>query len=317
MGSQSSVVDPLAEAWAKPDREEKRDGGVGSSFQWVGHDKALGTYGEKELMELFDRFLFPRLKEEFDREGFLFTLDTSDAFSHVLTVSHKKLLRRSMPADAEFLLKMFIRRNKLDWHSLHPLQPLNRCAAFDAWIALLPKEHADIRLPFDALRRDLAITEIQYTYLQNPLRPFRPDRPQLPNQRYPGLGVGGPFMKMVASAAKSQHRDLVLNYPEAFHNAYIYNVKAGMRFLSPHAEAFFQLILQDLAAEIKSDFCGVAWAMYNGDVSFGNVRFVWPLWEMVLPVASDVVKFLKQTEELVERLKAIEPRPKFTIVRTN
>ncbi len=51
----------------------------------------LGAYSRKDLVSLFDKFLFPSLAPLFPRDGFIFNVDTHDPFVHEVSISHRLL----------------------------------------------------------------------------------------------------------------------------------------------------------------------------------------------------------------------------------
>jgi hypothetical protein len=81
----------------------------------------------------------------------------------------------------------------------------------------------------------LKITVIEWLAMQNPDASFTDDRPQLPGQTHPGLHVAKQLMQMVFELARKQGRDALLNFPEHFHNAWLYS-RRGLFFLNPAFE---------------------------------------------------------------------------------
>lgn len=208
---------------------------------------------------------------------------------------------------------MFVRRLTFDWHTLS----VEDDACFAEWLSMLPEEHRDWRTPMQSLSRNLMASCMEYVYLQNPLAQFDARRPQLPNQRYPGLGIGKQFLQMIQSAAKRHGRDLIINRPEAFHNALMYN-RHGLRYLSPHCQAYFELMLEDLGPAIEADFAGVSWAVYEGRLRFRGKPCKWPMWDQVSPVAESLARFIHDSEPLIQQLKRLTrelspAQPLFTI----
>jgi hypothetical protein len=106
-----------------------------------------------------------------------------------------------------------------------------------------------------------------------------------------------------------------------------------MRFLSPHCEAFFEILCEvpsllcylyfyshreglqkDLSKEIGEDFAAVAHACFSGDVLARGQPFVWPLWEMAFPLSERTTKWLKHSSTLVDALKQqTKDRPFFSL----
>jgi len=272
-----------------------------------GHDLFLNIYTKEDLMSRFFRYLYPKLSKEFDREGFIFTLDSSDPFVHSLSVTHKKLGRRSIENDgpSSFILKLFVKRAvQWDWKTMHLFSAVAKpCEAFNEFMGELPEKDRDIHAPFEGLKHMMDCSILEYVYLQNPLKDFTEERKQLPNQKHPGLGVGKEFMKLVVSAGKDHKRDLLINYPEQFHNAFIYYFKAGMTFLSPHCQAFFELMVEDLTSTLRDDFAGVAWAVFENRLYYKDIIVIWPSWEQVMPLSPTTKDFVKHNRSFIEHLK--------------
>ena len=274
----------------------------------------LGAWSKRDLMRLWERYLLPSLSPPFDRDKFVFEINADDPFVHEVSISHEALA--DMPPAGRFLVKLFARRKKFDWHELAVLQSTHRCAAFDAW--LLPGW--DLRAPFEgfSLERELQTTVLEFLFLQNPLGQFTEKRKQLPGQSYPGLGIGREMLSLISEAAVSKSRDFISQTPNYVHNALIYQ-RAGMRFLSPHCQAWFECLAEDLASELAQDFARVAHAVHEGKLLCGGVVVLWPLWEQALPVSTIAKSFMAAHATHVERIKKewdeAKKRPVFAIDR--
>jgi hypothetical protein len=225
----------------------------------------LSAYSKNELISSFDRFLLPKVQHLYPRDGFRFEIDVSDPFVHSASVSHRLL--DGMRPDGQFLLKIFVRRYKLDPLSIRVLHPTNRNACFDQWCKDMHQDLNQVKESMMGLPRDLDASGVEFLFMQNPLAQFTERRPQLPGQNFPGLGLGKEMLSLLANAGKKNHRDFLVENPAYIHNAIIYN-RAGMRFLSPHCEAFFEILLEDLAVEIEHEFAKVAEACHAGKILF-------------------------------------------------
>jgi hypothetical protein len=82
--------------------------------------------------------------------------------------------------------------------------------------------------------------------LQDPRARFTPERPRLPGQRWPGLGLARAFYALLARWAREWGKDAVLATPEYFHNALFYS--PAFRFLSPREQGRFEALRRDLAS---------------------------------------------------------------------
>lgn len=279
----------------------------------------LSSYTKEELEQGIDKFLLPKLEAQgYDKAGLTLDVDTSDPFVHVMTVSHKRL--EALPKNA-FLIKLFVRRRNMKWQEFRHLQPSSKWPAFEEWLSLLPEDLRDLRAPFSSspLAEHLEFIKasvLEYVFMQNPLRTFadRPERPKLPEQLYPSLGAGKEFGALVQYAAAQHERDMVLNYPECFHNAYIYN-RSGMRFLSPHVQALFEILVQDLAKDLEQDFAKTSWAIFEGKLRFRGKPALWVQWEQAFPISKFVRDFVLSMEHVKDQLlQATKPlQPLFSI----
>ena len=81
--------------------------------------------------------------------------------------------------------------------------------------------------------------------LQDPRALFTPERPRLPGQRFPGLGLARAFYALLARWAREWGKDAVLATPEYFHNAVFYS--PAFRFLSPREQGRFEALRRDLS----------------------------------------------------------------------
>jgi hypothetical protein len=100
---------------------------------------------------------------------------------------------------------------------------------FDTWLKNPAQEELP-ELEFDAL-------VIDWLLFQNPRESFSPDRPRLPGQQYPGLGIMRTAMSAILDFAKQIGKEAVVNIPEYYHNALLY--WPAFRFFSPNAEGEF------------------------------------------------------------------------------
>ena len=78
------------------------------------------------------------------------------------------------------------------------------------------------------LRREMALGElhvifIEWFLLQNPLADFTPDRPRLPGQQHPGLGIRDEVMEVLYAVARRLDLEAYLAKAKLFHNAFMYS----------------------------------------------------------------------------------------------
>ena len=108
--------------------------------------------------------------------------------------------------------------------------------------------------------REFKAIIIEWLLFQHPLGQFTPERPQLPGQVHPGLGVRDEYLEVLYAAAERLDIDAYLISAKLFHNALIYS--PAFFFISPHRQAEIMAILeagkgrsmQDLTLAIEGGF---------------------------------------------------------------
>ena len=98
---------------------------------------------------------------------------------------------------------------------------------------------------------------IEWLSLQNPKTDdFTSDKPQLPGQTKPGLGILNYCFEMMYEVARRISKDGFLDMPEYIHAAIMYARK--FKFFDPLYEAMIRAILRDLNSYSMSD---LSWGM--------------------------------------------------------
>ena len=128
----------------------------------------------------------------------------------------------------------------------------------------------------------LALLRIEWLLLQNPRATFTPERPALPGQRHPGLGLLQDIMALLVLACDRLQLDGLLFVPSHFHT-----IAQGknLRFLSPEDEG--------LIRAVRAALSGLPLARAGATVAAGRVvdaqtgrPFAWVPCPMVLPVTA-------------------------------
>ncbi len=134
---------------------------------------------------------------------------------------------------------------------------------------------------------------IQWLVLSDPDRPFSIDRPRLPGQERPGLGLLSECLSLLREVGREFPLDGVLDVPDHFHAALFYS--RAFRFLDPHAEGRFQAIARDLkgiplaiASEAVHEECLV-------DTATG-LPVPWDPAEQVMPLRDPLMRYLRSPE---------------------
>jgi hypothetical protein len=91
----------------------------------------------------------------------------------------------------------------------------------------------------------LSVLAVEWLSLQDPRAVFTRERPRLPGQTYPGLGLGRHLYARVLGWAAAWGKDGLVNVPAYFHNAKFY--APPFAFLDPAGQGRFEALRRDLA----------------------------------------------------------------------
>ncbi|KAJ1549623.1 hypothetical protein HK096_011262, partial [Nowakowskiella sp. JEL0078] len=157
---------------------------------------------------------------------------------------------------------------------------------------VLEKEEAKRVLEFldlsGILPTSLSFVCIEWVGMQNPCASFTKEHPKAPNQKYPGLGVAAKFSEVLIELSRHKStffiqqkiwcimlaylclmfadRDGLMNFPDHFHNAYLYR-KQGWIFINPAFEGYFRALCENLEQDIKRHGLSfISWAFLFGHI---------------------------------------------------
>ncbi len=216
----------------------------------------LGHYTEHQILHLLEKFgILPALK----KKGFanlIIDVEPLDPFAQALRIFNEK-------ADADNQLAEF-RLREVAFSS----QPLTGNAP-------------------------LTMLKIEWLMLQNPQAKFSPERPRLPGQRHPGLGLGKQAVQFLVHLAEAHQLAGVLNFPEFFHNAYLY--WEYFRYCDPRLKGIVLALRRDL---IELSLAELSWAIYLGCVNDANTgqTYEWQAGALVLPLDEKLKKHFGSAE---------------------
>jgi hypothetical protein len=131
--------------------------------------------------------------------------------------------------------------------------------------------------------RRMRMLFIQWLRLQDPSRAFTAERPALPGQDHPGLGVGREVMAMFLGMADRLEFAGIVSCPEFAHNAVLY--KRSFRFFDPAAQGRFEALATLVP---RSRLAELAWAVERGRVLDGltGEPLRWAREEMLCPTSA-------------------------------
>lgn len=143
--------------------------------------------------------------------------------------------------------------------------------------------------------------------LQDPRAPFTLEKPRLPGQRWPGLGLARAFYVLMTRWAREWGKDAVLATPEYFHNAVFYS--PAFRFLSPVEQGRFEALQRDLQALPVATASALVEAGRALDLVTDR-PFEWRPGLMVAPLG-DGLRLVLQSEEYRELARAAREAARF------
>ena len=126
----------------------------------------------------------------------------------------------------------------------------------------------------------LSFLAVHWLCLQDPRGRFTRERPRLPGQRYPGLGLGPRIYDLGLRWAAAWGKDGLVNVPEYFHNAVFYS--QVFRFVSARRQGRFEALARDLAGLPVGQ---ASLAVDAGRVLENGAPFQWEPGEMVAPLS--------------------------------
>ncbi|HKC59024.1 MAG TPA: histone deacetylase [Myxococcales bacterium] len=129
-------------------------------------------------------------------------------------------------------------------------------------------------------KREVAGEPVLYVHwltLRHPLARFSAQRPPLPDQQVPGLGLAREMATLFALMAERLGLAGVAFRPAAFHTAYA--GRAQLRFVDPVRQGRFEALVRDLAGV---PLAAATAAVASGQVLMGGQPYRWEPDEMVL-----------------------------------
>lgn len=117
---------------------------------------------------------------------------------------------------------------------------------------------------------------VNWLSLRNPRAHFSPQRPQLPGQEVPGLGLAREMSQMLALMARRLVLDGVAFRPSWYHMAYA--ARHSARFVTAERQGRFEALVRDLKA---FPLLEVTRALAEGRVLLNGAHYSWEPEEMV------------------------------------
>ncbi|MFO8056223.1 MAG: hypothetical protein R6V10_02875 [bacterium] len=140
---------------------------------------------------------------------------------------------------------------------------------------------------------EMSMIMVDFLLLQNPGEKFSRDRPPLPQQTHPGLGLLKELIPLVLEVVKESGRAGVLDVPEHFHGALFYS--KWFKFLDPDMEGRFRAMKRDLK---KHELFVVSECIFHDclmNLAVGE-RESWSPGEQILPISEVLLDYFDHPE---------------------
>lgn len=228
----------------------------------------LDFYSEQGVKLALDKYGYVKALKQKGFESIVIKIDTSDPFKHIFR------LYFNQPQPENMLVELFIRKQMF---------------------AANPVFESDIK------GKVFKLLYIEWFTLQNPTIPFSPDRPPLPSQIYPGLGMAKQALELFIVMCARLHCDGIMNIPERYHNAAIYSRR--FTYFNPETQGKLSALFRDLQVYSLAE---VAWAFEWNCVLDKSTRkpVKWFTDEQILGVRKIIRDYFKSKEYLHRMHKA-------------
>ncbi|MHB2019129.1 MAG: hypothetical protein ACYCW6_19440, partial [Candidatus Xenobia bacterium] len=104
-----------------------------------------------------------------------------------------------------------------------------------------------------------SVVSVEWLLLQNPRASFSAERPRLPGQEHPGLGIGYELGLLFVLAAERLHQDGLWTCPQFYHNARLYHER--FHFVDPEMEGTLLALERDGSGHTLAE---LSWAVHLG-----------------------------------------------------
>ena len=221
----------------------------------------LGYYSRDGIYYALERYgIFEELRKRgFD--DFILELDTHDPYRHRLVLYYEK-------KDDQHLLAEVVLKRKVITLNAPVVSHLSG--------------------------KQYEVLQVEWLVLQNPQKAFTPERPRLPGQVYPGLGMGEMVVTLLMIVCWRLRLAGVLNVPEHFHNAYMYS--SVFYYLNPEYNGRLKAMARDLLNKEKHHLAKVSWAVDFGCVRENGTPFQWFTAEQIIPIHKELKEYFRSAE---------------------
>lgn len=143
-------------------------------------------------------------------------------------------------------------------------------------------------------RAYVGVLNVEWLQLQRPGDAFTPERPPLPGQSYPGLGLGREILELLRQAARRLQLEALVTVPSYFHNAYFYSVE--FQYVDPREQGLFLALCRDVLPGCYGSVAAASWAIAEQMVveeSNADALFSWFHDVMLAPISDELTQYMQ------------------------
>ncbi|OHT06621.1 hypothetical protein TRFO_25296 [Tritrichomonas foetus] len=251
-----------------------------------GGDKFMDIYSVKDITNMIQNSPLSASLEKMGYSDWYIEFDLSDCFMH-----YGYLRSKSIPEADKFIGFMIVQKGEFRLKS--PLAADNT---------------PGISFVHGNFPHGCNMLNIRWFALQNPRAHFSSKKPRLPGQRFPGSGLARECFKIFCKSAIKNGRDGIVNVPEHFHNALLYE---NFVFMNPEDQGEFEKMKNDLADDIKEKgLAAVSWAIYLGFLRKDDEVAKWEPREQIFPLSIKLIHYFHKLgfKAIVEEKKKQKAR---------
>lgn len=222
-------------------------------------DLFLGKYSEDGIKFILSRFGLDKQARHLGFRHLTVKIDTKDPFRHILTVYN------GLSPDRSQVIMEFVARYQ----------------------HIIPN---DLEAEF-LYTQKLRVLTVEWLLLQNPKASFSNQKPRLPGQEYPGLGLGDELLALFTIMGRHLKVDGIINVPEHLHTGLLFGKR--FIFLSPCVQAQVAQISHDLWKKYRLSV--IAWASSLGAIVHieSGKPMEWEPRKQIIPINRQLRQYFK------------------------
>ncbi|PIS29117.1 MAG: hypothetical protein COT43_04840 [Candidatus Marinimicrobia bacterium CG08_land_8_20_14_0_20_45_22] len=237
----------------------------------------LGVFSQKGLHRIIQAFGLVDILHQTGLDNITIDIDTSDPHTHRLytyTGAHQP---------ENIICELVLKQGPLNLNEQD--------------LSILPEQKPNL-------------LQVEWLLLQNPKRDFSDERPPLPGQMHPGLGIGDRLLQILIIMTRRLRLEGMVNKPRYFHTAFMFT--KGFSFVNPQSQAQIYAISKSLLP--KYSFYTVAWAAHFNCIvnEIDNSYMEWKPDYLLFPLSKDYIKYFR-SKPYLKKIQQYSKKMKYTI----